>query len=119
MIQGKDPVLDFIARTPTGPVPMRARYLGIGARYGTRGTLMVTDEPRVEFTDRRYRGNEIDGVQHGEFTGGRYYTRTISAHQGPLNLHGEIPSWSVDKESMTMIKIWLIQIDHRLSGLCM
>ena len=84
--------LDVDSHTPEGIVPFRAVFEG----------------ETVAFYDQRY-----DLSSYGaQFTGGRYYTRTLleSADRHSevgLQLHGGVPSWYVDSKAFGVVKAWL------------
>jgi hypothetical protein len=64
-------------------------------------------EPLVKFFDQRYPHTE-----HGQFTGGGYYLRTLleddaRLRASGLNLHGGEPAWSIDAATYRTVSDWL------------
>lgn len=60
------------------------------------------DKPLVEFYDKKY-----DHTPDGQFTGGRYYAKTLiddadRLRNSGLCLHGGVPSWVVTATDMTI-----------------
>lgn len=94
-------------------VPFLVRIVNVGDKYGRdfcltysegeRGEEFRDADPLVEFYDARYPHTE-----YGQFVS-RYYRSTLL--EGPvsgLNLHGGIPAWRVDADSMANIRSWLL-----------
>jgi len=102
-------VLDVTARNG---VPFRALAIARGTE-GPNPYRAPTDHKHaiVEFYDRRY---PIDG-EHGQFTGGYYHVDTVlgrdeyarGGDRGGLDLNGSVKAWTVDAESMYVVRAWL------------
>lgn len=76
-----------------------------GDSYGLDDCLMHEEEaPSVEFWDGQQDPEKFGPI--GQFTGGRYYMKTILEHEEGygLNLNGGVPVWSIDGPTMTAIK---------------
>ena len=79
----------------------------LGEKYGLDNCLTHDkeppfDQPLIEFYDSRH------GSGQGQFIG-RYYMDTLMKRNQDygLDLHGGIPAWSIDKESMLLVHDWL------------
>ena len=80
-------------------IPFRVKLDPSGGHY--------SDEPIVEFYDRRYTNN-----RDGQFTGARYYTASLlESHLNNegygLNLNGAVQEWHMDKGSMIIVLGWI------------
>jgi hypothetical protein len=96
-------------------IPMVARFVRKGDRYGLDGCLTHDeDNPLIEFYDARYDHNEWAGFC-GQFIS-RYYLSTLEENRGfhergcGLDLDGGIPDWKVDAGSMLSIFQWIDQV---------
>jgi hypothetical protein len=79
-------------------VPFRVVLLAAG-ETNPNYPAATAGEPVVEFYDRRYQH-----TPDGQFTGARYYLRTLTAdgrrHNAVgLDLHGGVDSWQMDGET--------------------
>lgn len=102
-------------------VPFLCRIVRNGDNYGLHGSLIhCKDKPLVEFYDTRYPfwydfvGTREDAIAAGAKPLGqfvsRYYVSTLreSRHLDyGLALHGGVPGWNVDPESMRQVHQWM------------
>ncbi len=77
-------------------VPFRVVFLPFGEN--------MSGAPLVKFYDRRYAH-----TPDGQFTGGRCDLSTILAGDSfsGLNLYGGVPDWTVDGDTMHLVRKWL------------
>lgn len=73
-----------------------------GDAYGLNDCLTHDNiEPTVEFWD----------LTHNQFVS-RYYLTTLMEIRGHgLNLHGGVPGWQIDADSVRQVQNWLSQLD--------
>lgn len=87
-------------------VPIVARFVRKGDRYGREGCLIHNEEePLVEFYDGRYDFDKWTGFV-GQFIS-RYCLSTIVGHEGGLCLDGGVPEWILSGENMRDIRTWI------------
>jgi hypothetical protein len=92
-------------------IPMVARFVRKGDRYGLNGFLTHNeDDPVVEFYDARFDHNEWAGFI-GQFIS-RYCLSTLEEGMFELvicglDLDGGIPDWKVDAGSMRSVFQWI------------
>lgn len=94
-----DQILDI---TADNGIPFRVVYGHRTFRNGTKSTVKV-----VAFYDRRHPHTE-----YGQFIGD-YDITTICNHMGGLDLYGGEPDWTMDDDSMRVVKTWLFMILNR------
>ena len=97
----------FLEFTSYRNIPMIARLVRQGERYGLGGCLLYKErEPVVEFFDARYDHNDWLGFI-GQFIS-RYRVSTFLSGCNPLYLQGNIADWSIDELDRTRVRRWLL-----------
>lgn len=103
--------MDFMA---ANGVPFRVLAIAVGAEGPNKYRAPATDrtDPIVEFYDRI----GAVGGKHGQFTGGYYDADTLLGRDGyghadgGLNLYGGVDDWTVDADSMDLVRAWLTRL---------
>lgn len=95
-----------------------------GDRYG-RDFGIVNDETdrimggkgetMVEFWDLSYPHGPVRPESEilGQFTGGRYFARTLREGLAGLSLDGGVSEWSIDAPTMAEVRGWLAGVQAR------
>lgn len=98
-------------------VPMMARFVPPGGRYGSNGRL-VNDRaifndkvgPMVEFYDLRYKGADEKTREYGQYIGayhlGTLVRRRDYLSQGGLCQDDRVPEWDIGPEAMADLLLW-------------
>lgn len=70
------------------------------------GELHDKDDPIIEFYDARRAGAQFG--EHGQYIASYYLSSLAERQSGSgLQLHGAVPSWAIDGESMDAIMSWI------------
>jgi hypothetical protein len=83
---------------------IRAVYIPKGQTSPNFPEKAISDS-LVEFYDLRYAH-----TPDGQFTGGRYYVKTLLASDSEfhgLNLNGGVEAWKIDADAYQLVKSWL------------
>ncbi len=92
-------------------IPMAARLVFTGDRYGLNGCLIHGDErydtkePLIEFYDCRSDFNKWMEFEC-QFVS-RYYLSTFMNHEGGLCLDGGVPSWEISEANTLAVQSWV------------
>ena len=83
--------------------PITALLIPAGETNPNFPAATERDNAIIEFYDSRFKH-----TPHGQFTGGRYYLKTILDHnqQHGLMLNGDISAWMLSGESMLDVIDW-------------
>ena len=88
------------------------KTLSITNEKGLRFNLALISSdrgPKVEFYDDRYKRDGLGfSPKLGQFIG-RYYLSTLQKRdkQYGLDLHGGVPDWGIDRQSMLKVHQWM------------
>ena len=107
--QARTTPVETMSITASNGVRFIARILRKGDRYGLEDALTWhMSKPAVEFYDTRYMHTEL-----GQFVS-RYFIETLlegsdryGLATGGLNLDAGVDDWSIDAESMYVVRRWL------------
>ncbi len=87
-------------------VPMAARLVFTGDRYGLNGCLNHEGkEPLIEFYDCRSDFNKWLEFECQFIS--RYCLSTFMSHEGGLCLDGGVPSWEISEENTLAVQSWV------------